>query len=227
MSLVVSQLRFCHGGAAALRFNFDFRAEAGEIVGISGRSGAGKSTLLELIAGFLSPQSGTLTFKGSDLAGVPPGKRPVSILFQKHNLFEHLSAWQNVALGVRPSLRLNEADTALVARAFTDMDLSGFEHRGVDRLSGGQQQRVALARTLVSRRPVLLLDEPFAALDRTTRDAMLALVSGLARKTGQLVLLVSHEAGDIARIADRLLVVRDGHLIENDPASGDLSTGCS
>ncbi len=212
MSLVVSKITFSYAQERIWRYTYDFSASPGEIVGISGKSGSGKSTLLDLIAGFLLPQSGTIRFNDQDLLPLAPGKRPVSFLFQRHNLFEHLSAFDNVALGRNPSLRLSARDRARIMGAFAAVDLAGFEHRVVARLSGGQQQRVALARSLVRNAPIQLLDEPFSGLDRATQDDMLVLVADLARQTNRLVLLVSHDERDITRIADRHLVMHEGRL---------------
>jgi thiamine transport system ATP-binding protein len=184
-----------------------FRLEAdcafpeGAVSALIGPSGAGKSTLLAALAGFLDPAAGRILIGGRDMAGVPPADRPVSILFQDHNLFPHLTALQNVGLGLAPDLALNTAQRAEAAGALAAMGLGGFEDRRPAQLSGGQRQRVALARALLRRRPVLLLDEPFAGLGPGLRKEMLDLVAQVAADRGLSVLMVTHQPEDAARIA--------------------------
>src|SRR5690606_6090346 len=139
------------------------------VTAVSGVSGSGKSTLLDLIAGFLQPRSGRLTLHGRDLLPLPPEQRPVSILFQSESLFEHLSVARNLALGLPSSTPRAERE-ARTARALAEVGLAGIERQRAETLSGGQKQRVALARTLLRDRPILLLDEPFSALDDVTRE---------------------------------------------------------
>nr|WP_255769592.1 ATP-binding cassette domain-containing protein [Maritalea mediterranea] len=180
------------------------RVEAGEILGISGRSGSGKSTLLDLIAGFLRPQHGTILLDDRDLTPLKTEDRPISILFQKDNVFEHLTAQKNVELGLDEP----KDATALLAK----VDLTGFEKSRCAELSGGQQQRVALARTLGRNRPILLLDEPFSALDDQTADEMRQLVRQLVTEKGWHAILVSHHQKDLTELATRQLSLREGQL---------------
>ena len=148
-----------------------------------GPSGGGKTTLLHAIAGFARPIAGTLVFDGYDLLPLGP-ERPLTLLFQEHNLFPHLSAAQNVGIGISPNLRLNAAQTAAVAGALARVGLPGLGNRMPAELSGGQRQRVALARALVRDRPLMLLDEPFSALDPGLRRDMIGLVDALRREQG-------------------------------------------
>lgn len=193
---------------------FTLRAElevpSGAVVAVIGPSGAGKSTLLSVIAGFLAPISGRVTWDGQDLTRLPPGARPVSVIFQDNNLFPHLSVFQNVALGIRPSMRLSREEEARVRAMLAHVGLDGLENRRPAQLSGGQQSRVALARIAVAGRPVALLDEPFAALGPALRHEMLALVAELAAETGLTVLIVTHDPEDARRIAQRTILVADG-----------------
>ncbi|MFN3936337.1 MAG: ATP-binding cassette domain-containing protein [Gemmobacter sp.] len=177
---------------------------------IIGPSGAGKSTLLHAIAGFLAPASGCILWQGSDLAPVPPGDRPASILFQDQNLFPHLTVAQNVGLGLSPALRLTEADRDRVEAVLNRVGLEGMGGRRPAELSGGQQSRVALARALLRARPMLLLDEPFAALGPALRIEMLDLVGRIADETGALVLLVTHDPAEARRFAPLTVVVAAG-----------------
>ncbi len=190
----------------------DLQLAGGQIVAVLGPSGAGKSTLLAALAGFLPLSEGRITWQGRDITALPPAARPVSILFQDGNLFPHLNARQNVGLGLRPDLRLNEAQWAEVDRALERVAVEGLEARKPAALSGGQVARVALARALVRARPLMLLDEPFSALGPGLKAEMLALVAELARETGALVLMVSHAPGDARAIANQVLLVADGQV---------------
>ena len=184
----------------------------GEITALIGPSGAGKSTLLGMIAGFVPVESGTLTFDGQDLLSLGPAERPVTTLFQDHNLFLHLSVFDNIAIGLHPGLRLNPAQKRLVQEAADKVGLGEMLTRLPEQLSGGQQQRVGLARALVRGRPLLLLDEPFSALDPALRREMLAEVTPLACEQGITVLMVSHNPEDAQLIADQVLFIDAGRI---------------
>lgn len=152
-----------------LPMRFSLTVERGEQVAILGPSGAGKSTLLNLIAGFLTPASGSLTIDGVDHTTTPPSRRPVSMLFQENNLFSHLTVAQNIGLGLNPGLKLNAAQQEKMHAIARQMGIDNLMARLPGELSGGQRQRVALARCLVREQPILLLDEPFSALDPALR----------------------------------------------------------
>ncbi|TJZ85155.1 ATP-binding cassette domain-containing protein [Paracoccus hibiscisoli] len=177
---------------------------------VIGASGSGKSTLLALVAGFLAPTQGRLLWEGQDITAMPPGKRPVSILFQHNNLFPHLSVKQNIGMGLRPDLRLNRAQQARVAQVLDQVGLSCLGARRPDALSGGQQSRVALARVLLRARPLLLLDEPFAALGPALKAEMLALLAQIAADT--TVLMVTHDPADARAFAPDTLLVEGGRV---------------
>lgn len=187
----------------------DLSCEAG-LTAIIGPSGGGKSTFLSAIAGFLPVNSGTISWDSKSLNGVAPGKRPVSMLFQDNNLFPHLTVAQNVGLGLDPNLRLSSTQDALVSDILRAVDLDGLASRKPAALSGGQQSRVALARVLLAARPVVLLDEPFAALGPALKQEMLALVRETLVAKGQTVLMVTHDPEDARRYADQVIVVADG-----------------
>jgi thiamine transport system ATP-binding protein len=192
------------------RLTADWAVEPGARVAVMGPSGAGKSTLLMAVAGFLAPAAGRILWQGRDMAGQAPGKRPVSMLFQDQNLFPHLTLAQNLGLGLSPRLRLTSADDAQIAAALDRVGLAGMGARRPAELSGGQAGRAALARALLRARPMLLLDEPFAALGPAMKADMLALVAGIAAETGALVLMVTHDPGDARAFAERVIVVDDG-----------------
>ncbi len=182
-----------------------------------GPSGAGKSTLIALIAGFERPLAGRVLIGGRDVTDAPPAERPVTTLFQEHNLFPHLTVARNLGLGIDPGLRLDAADWKRVDAALERVGLGGMGARLPRQLSGGERQRVALARSLVRRRPVLLLDEPFAALGPALRFEMLDLVAELRAAAGLTVVLVSHQPEDARRIAERAAFVHDGRILAEGP----------
>jgi len=187
----------------------DLKIEGGSTA-IIGPSGGGKSTLLLALAGFLHPLKGRILFDGKDHTRSAPADRPVTLLFQEHNLFPHLNVAQNTALGLRPSLRLNAAESARVSAALNEVGLHGMEDRLPANLSGGQRQRVALARALLRNRPVLLLDEPFAALGPALRHEMLDLVARIRAEQNATLLLVTHTPSDARRITKQAVLVAEG-----------------
>ena len=199
------------------RLEADFTVDPGARVAVIGPSGSGKSTLLALVSGFLRPDRGAVLWQGRDLADVPPGQRPVSVLFQDQNLFPHLSVAQNVGLGLRPDLRLSPEQRAAVARALDRVGLAGMEARRPAQLSGGQQSRVALARVLLRARPILLLDEPFGALGPALKREMLDLLAQIAGDTGATVLMVTHDPDDARAFAGQTIVVEGGRAHPPQP----------
>lgn len=214
--LRAEDLQFAYPGQAS-PYRFSFTAAPGEVTAISGASGAGKSTLLDLIAGFAMPMAGNLTLNGANLLHLPPEQRPVSLLLQSDNLFDHLSAGKNIALGLPRGTHASET-SARIAAALAEVGLTGVVEQLAATLSGGQKQRVALARTLLRDRPILLLDEPFSALDDTTRSASRELVGDLTRRHGWHTILVSHHADDIAALATRGYHLEHG-VLTSEPIS--------
>lgn len=195
-----------------LPMRFTLSVRQGEQVAVLGPSGAGKSTLLNLIAGFLQPASGSIRIDDREHTSTPPSQRPVSMLFQENNLFSHLTVRENIGLGIHPGLKLTPPQQQKLLRIAEQMGLSPLLDRLPDELSGGQRQRAALARCLVREQPVLLLDEPFSALDPALRQEMLALVSDVCQRQQLTLLMVSHSVEDAARIAPRSLVIADGRI---------------
>lgn len=219
-------------GCAIANGDFTLRVsieiETGASVAIIGPSGAGKSTLLEAIAGFRDLQAGQIFWDQQNLTDLPPGKRPLAMLFQDGNLFPHLTAEQNVALGINPNGRLSHEEQTQVQSALTRVGLNSMGARKPSELSGGQQSRVALARVLVQKRQILLLDEPFAALGPALKADMLDLVADLVAETNTTLLMVSHDPRDAHRIARQTVLVADGlahlpmtteELFANPPAA--------
>lgn len=204
------------------RLTADWTLERGARLALIGPSGAGKSTLLSVIAGFFAPLSGRVVWDGQDLRGLAPGARPVAMLFQDNNLFSHLTLAQNVGLGLRADLRLKPAERDRVREALDRVGLAGMEARRPGALSGGQQSRAALARVLVQDRPLLALDEPFAALGPALKSEMLDLVAALCDETGATLVMVSHDPGDARRIAPLTSVVAEGEAVAPMPTEALL-----
>jgi thiamine transport system ATP-binding protein len=198
---------------------------AGALCGLIGPSGGGKTTFLHAIAGFERPSAGTLTFAGRDLIPLAPSERPLSILFQEHNLFPHLTAAQNVGLGIDPRLRLSAEQRATVEEALARVGLPGLGARRPAELSGGQRQRVAIARALVRQRPLMLLDEPFGGLDPGLRQEMIALIDTLRREEELTVLLSIHTPEDLGDAADLMAFVAEGRVLAAGPPAEMLAKG--
>ena len=189
-----------------------FDVYPGEVVAIVGESGSGKTTLLNLIAGFEKPDSGEILIAGERMNGLHISRRPVTVVFQENNLFAHLDIFTNVGLGLDPALKLDDVGREKVRDALKRVGLAGYDERRPGTLSGGERQRAAFARALVRDRPVLLLDEPFAALDPDMRGEMGRLLLELHRESGNTVVIVSHEPDEVEAIADHRLVVENGRL---------------
>ena len=208
---------------AEKRLVFDCPIPAGAAVAVAGPSGAGKSTLFNVIAGFEKPVAGSVTLLGEDMAGRDPAERPVSIVFQDNNLFAHLSIADNVGLGIDPGLKLDAAARQKVFSALARVGLGGYERRLPGSLSGGERQRVALARALVRRRPILLLDEPFAALDPAMRAEMANLLVELREETKSTMLFITHQPEDIRRLAERVIFLEAGAIVVDEATRDFLS----
>ncbi|OTA16717.1 iron ABC transporter, ATP-binding protein [Xenorhabdus vietnamensis] len=207
-----------------LAMHFNVSVKAGERIAILGPSGAGKSTLLSLIAGFQFPEQGNIWLDGENHTNTPPSKRPVSMLFQENNLFSHLTIEQNIGLGLHPGLRLSTEQKKTLQQIATQVSLEECLPRLPAQLSGGQRQRAALARCLVRHQPILLLDEPFSALDPALRNEMLELLDQICSERQITLLMVSHNLDDAAKIAPRSLLIVDGK-IHYDGATKKLVSG--
>jgi thiamine transport system ATP-binding protein len=179
----------------------------GEIVALLGPSGCGKSTLLRVIAGLHLPDAGGVAWNGEDLAGVPPHRRGIGLVFQDLQLFPHKDVAANVAFGLRMQGQGRAAIESRVAELLALVDLPGFDRRRVATLSGGEAQRVALARALAPEPRVLLLDEPLGALDRDLHDRLAVDVRHLLRRVGITAVHVTHDEDEARTIGDRLVVL--------------------
>ncbi len=209
--LEISDLYFGYNDSHS--FIFDFKLQPGKCLAIKGASGSGKSTLLNLIAGFLTPISGQILFEAQRIDKLEPAQRPLTILFQEHNLFNHLTVFQNIALGLSPSLRLSQIQSEVVLQALEQLGLADMQQRLPEDLSGGQRQRVALARCLVRSKPLLLLDEPFTGLNEELKLDVQKLIGQLQQQLNLTILWVTHDLDDVEHIADKVAEIENNKLI--------------
>jgi spermidine/putrescine ABC transporter ATP-binding subunit len=184
----------------------------GELMTLLGPSGCGKTTLLNLVAGFLIPESGEIAIDGKRVTEVPTHRREIGIMFQNYALFPHMSVAANVGYGLKMRRIAKPEIARRVADALVLVKLQGLEDRKPRQLSGGQQQRVALARALVIRPRVLLLDEPFSALDRSLRASMQVEIKEIQRKLGVTTIFVTHDQGEALSLSDRIAVITQGRI---------------
>ncbi len=183
--------------------DYNLQVTEGEILAIQGRSGVGKSTLLYAIAGFVPVGRGIISWRDQPLNPLPPEQRPVSLLFQDHNLFEHLSVEQNLQLGFS-----GEVPRSAIRDAAEQLEVAHLLASAPGNCSGGQRQRIALIRTLLRPEPIVLLDEAFAELDSHTRELATGWTRQVAREGGKTLLLVTHQDEDVHRVADRALILQ-------------------
>jgi putative spermidine/putrescine transport system ATP-binding protein len=215
--LVLDGIGHAFGATRALD-DIDLTIEAGELVAILGPSGCGKSTLLRIIAGLLRPQHGRVIIDGLDVTGLPANQRAVGIVFQSYALFPHMTAAANVGYGLRARKVPRGELKHRVAEMLELVRMADLGGRYPAQLSGGQQQRIAFARTLAVRPGILLLDEPFAALDRGLRLDMQIEVKRLQRSLGITTILVTHDQEEALSLADRIVVLNQGRIEQVDPA---------
>ncbi len=201
--------------------NVSLDIAAGEFFSLLGPSGCGKTTLLRMLAGLESPSEGRILIDGADMAGVPPNRRPVNMVFQSYAVFPHMSVAENVAYGLKIDRVPRAERDARVADALALVKLEDHAQRRPDQLSGGQRQRVALARALVKRPKVLLLDEPLSALDAKLRDAMRGELAAIQREVGVTFVMVTHDQDEALAMASRCALMNLGRL-QQVATPGDL-----
>ncbi|MCV7194777.1 sulfate/molybdate ABC transporter ATP-binding protein [Mycolicibacterium brumae] len=201
-----------HYGDFAALDNVDFVVPSGSLTALLGPSGSGKSTLLRAIAGLDHPDSGTITINGRDVTGVPPQKRGIGFVFQHYAAFKHLSVRDNVAFGLKIRKRPKDEIAEKVDNLLEVVGLAGFQNRYPSQLSGGQRQRMALARALAVDPEVLLLDEPFGALDAKVRDDLRTWLRRLHDEVHVTTVLVTHDQAEALDVADRVAVLNKGRV---------------
>ena len=213
-----------------LSISTNISLEPNKIYAVVGPSGAGKSTFLNLISGFASISSGSIIWNGQEISNLPPAKRNVSILFQDNNLFPHLSVWRNLALAVTHWPKISRDNEEKLKAVMSEVGILGLENRKPSQLSGGQQSRVALARVLLQKNKILLLDEPFSALGPSLKDQMLELIKKISKNKKLLVLMVTHDPADAKKVASQTLVIKDEKVYPPlstekalDPINGPLA----
>jgi spermidine/putrescine transport system ATP-binding protein/putrescine transport system ATP-binding protein len=182
-----------------------------------GPSGCGKTTLLRMLAGFEHPTSGRILIDGQDMAGVPPNRRPVNMVFQSYAVFPHMTVEENVAYGLKVSGTPQVEIEPRVKEALEMVRLTGFGQRKPQQLSGGQRQRVALARALVKRPKLLLLDEPLSALDKKLREEMQLELTRLQQEVGITFIIVTHDQDEALSMADTIAVMQKGKILQIAP----------
>jgi thiamine transport system ATP-binding protein len=204
----------CSFGSFDTNFNLEIRKTG--IVGVVGRSGSGKSTLLNLIAGFIEPQSGKIIYKNSKLNGLDPSQRDLSILFQNFNNFDHLSIFQNIILGVDPQMRKTSHNLKIVKDILKKLSIKIDMDTQLNLLSGGEQQRVSIARCLIRKKSLLLLDEPFNSLDPSLRNSLYKDVVSMTKKTSnQFTLISSHLIEELKKVTNSFVFIHKGRIAGN------------
>lgn len=216
-ALLLSGVRKSYGTVSALQ-DITLRVEAGEYVTILGPSGSGKSSMLRVISGFDEPDAGEVQVAGCSVVGIPAHMRDVGFVFQSFALFPHLTVAQNVAFGLENRYKKAITDAAEVRRQVKEMlelvGLTGLGGRAINQISGGQKQRVALARTLICKPEVVLLDEPLGALDANLREHMMVELKHIQRRLGNTFLHVTGNEQEALAMGNRVAVIDSGRLVQ-------------
>ncbi|MBL8583310.1 MAG: ABC transporter ATP-binding protein [Rhizobiaceae bacterium] len=199
-------------GAVKAVDDVTLEVNAGEFVALLGPSGSGKTTILMTIAGFETPDIGTIEVGGRDITALPAGKREIGMVFQRYALFPHMTVAENIAFPLKMRKIGGRDAAAQVEAALAMVRLEGYGGRRIGQLSGGQQQRVALARAMVYQPPLLLMDEPLGALDKNLREEMQLEIKRLQKKLGATVVYVTHDQGEALTMANRIAVMSDGRI---------------
>ena len=216
-SVVLEGVTKKFGGAVAVD-NISLHVRPGEFLSLLGPSGCGKTTTLRMLAGFEEPTSGSIRISGQDVVGIPPHKRNVNTVFQAYALFPHMSVAENVAYGLRQKGTPKSEIRERVTESLDLVQMRSFADRKPTQLSGGQQQRIALARALINRPAVLLLDEPLGALDRQLREEMQIELKLLQSRLGITFIFVTHDQGEALSMSDRIAIMRKGRIEQLDDA---------
>jgi len=196
-------------------FEFNFDLNSTDIIGVLGKSGSGKSTLFNLLAGFLNPNEGSIFFNKNDITFLKPPERNISILFQDHNNFNHLSIFENIILGIDPDMKQTQNNFKIVKDIMKKVSLNIDLQKKVSDLSGGEQQRVSIARCLLRKKSILLLDEPFNSLDPGLRKTLYEDVKNMSLTNQIMTLISSHLIEELKTVTDKFLFINKGKIVEN------------
>ena len=196
-------------------FEFNFDLTDNNIVGVIGKSGSGKSTLFNLLAGFLKPNNGSIFLNENNITYLKPPERNISILFQDHNNFDHLTIFENIILGIDPDMKQNQNNFKIVKNIMKKVSLSIDLNKKVSDLSGGEQQRVSIARSLLRKKSLFLLDEPFNSLDPGLRKTLYEDVKKMSLNNRLITLISSHLIEELKNVTDKFLFVNKGKIVEN------------
>jgi putative spermidine/putrescine transport system ATP-binding protein len=207
----LKNLTLSYGNSAAVPA-LDLAINEGELITLLGPSGCGKTTTMRAIAGLLTPTAGTIHIDGRDVTRVPANKRGIGLVFQSYALFPHLNAFENVAFGLRLQKLTDTEIRSRTAEGLATVGLAGFDKRKPAEMSGGQQQRLALARSLVMRPKVLLLDEPLSNLDARLRLEMRTELQRVQKETGVTMVFVTHDQAEALALADRIVLMKSGRI---------------
>lgn len=214
---VIQRLIFSRG-----EFNLEIEKveiQPGEVLGVMGKSGSGKTSLLQAISGFLSVSSGSIQVNGKEIGVLPPEKRGAVLVFQKPWLFEHQTVLENVCFGLKLQGKSKKECSDLAQQWLVKMEISHLENKRAWEISGGEAQRVALARAMAVHFPLILLDEPFSALDAPLRQGLRKLLKELISESKACGILVSHDWKDIQELAERVLVLSGGRVLALEKVS--------
>jgi spermidine/putrescine ABC transporter ATP-binding subunit len=203
-----------HYGSVAALAGVSLTFADGEFFGLLGPSGSGKTTLLRAIAGFVDPDAGVIRLDGRDIGHTPVHKREIGMVFQNYALFPHMSVFDNIAFGLSVRGQPNQDIKRRVGEMLALVRLSGMEKRTPRQLSGGQQQRIALARALVTRPRLLLLDEPLGALDKRLRQQMQIELKQIQREVGITTIFVTHDQEEALTLSDRIAIFDEGKVVQ-------------
>ena len=196
-------------------FEFNFDLNSNDIVGVIGKSGSGKSTLFNLLSGFLKPNDGSIFLNDNNITHLKPPARNISILFQDHNNFNHLTIFENIILGIDPDMKQTQANFKIVKNIMKKVSLNIDLKKKVSDLSGGEQQRVSIARSLLRKKSILLLDEPFNSLDPGLRKILYEDIRKMSIDNQLMTLVSSHLIEELKSVTDQFLFINKGKIIEN------------
>jgi len=210
--LIVKKLKYEFDKAT---FEFSFNLTNNNIVGVVGKSGSGKSTLFNLLAGFLKPKDGSIILNNKNITNIKTPERNISILFQDNNNFNHLTIFENIILGIDPNMKQTHSNIKIVKNIMKNVSLNMDINKKVSDLSGGEQQRVSIARCLLRKKSLLLLDEPFNSLDPGLRKTLYTDVKKMSFNNKLMTLISSHLIDELKTVTNKFLFINKGKIVEN------------